>query len=271
MTGPTTSTTATRRSCWRRPRREKWLGADFSGCPRLGKIGSTLLPTVHRSRSTRHGPAAFVNRHKERERRHNRGHRYPGRIPRVCIPLDTTTRTPMRSSKISFRRLGRRAARAGRRRAGAQRDRDFQRHRERRGQLPGIGDRHGLRRVRRVSERRLPRRRSASAARTARRIRSLSTSARAAARSPPGSSRDGARHGLLAYNLYRDAARTEIWGDGVAASTFTVGGTGTAGGNALASHCVWRLPSAGNENAPWAATRSTSRSPSRTDGVPCAA
>jgi spore coat protein U-like protein len=54
--------------------------------------------------------------------------------------------------------------------------------------------------------------------------------------------------GVLVYNLYRDTARTEIWGDGVAASTFTVGGTGTGVGNALPHTVYGRLPSAGNSN-----------------------
>jgi len=54
--------------------------------------------------------------------------------------------------------------------------------------------------------------------------------------------------GTLTYNLYRDAARTEVWGDGVAPSTFTVSGTGTGMANTLPSTVYGRLPAAGNGN-----------------------
>jgi spore coat protein U-like protein len=54
--------------------------------------------------------------------------------------------------------------------------------------------------------------------------------------------------GTLTYNLYRDSARTEIWGDGIAPSTFTVSGTGTGIGNLLPSIVYGRLPSGGNGN-----------------------
>ena len=93
VTGPTTSTTATRRSCWRRPPEKNGSELIFPAARGLGKNGSTLLPTVHRSRSTRHSLAAFVNRHKERERRHNGLQGHLRTIPRVCTPLDTTMRT----------------------------------------------------------------------------------------------------------------------------------------------------------------------------------
>ena len=54
----------------------------------------------------------------------------------------------------------------------------------------------------------------------------------------------------LLYNLYRNAARTEIWGDGTA-STFTVGGTGAGMGvPQTVNHTVYgALPATGNENA----------------------
>jgi spore coat protein U-like protein len=54
----------------------------------------------------------------------------------------------------------------------------------------------------------------------------------------------------LLYQLYRNPARTEIWGDGTA-STFTVGGTGAGMGATNAfNHTVFgALPAAGNENA----------------------
>jgi spore coat protein U-like protein len=62
----------------------------------------------------------------------------------------------------------------------------------------------------------------------------------------------------LIYNLYRNAARTEIWGDGTA-STFTVAGTGL--GMTVpntVNHTVFgALPAAGNENAPIASYAST--------------
>ena len=53
-------------------------------------------PLANRAPFTVHAPrlAAFVNRHKERERRHNRGHGYLGRIPRVCIPTRHHPRGP---------------------------------------------------------------------------------------------------------------------------------------------------------------------------------
>jgi spore coat protein U-like protein len=60
----------------------------------------------------------------------------------------------------------------------------------------------------------------------------------------------------LAYNLYRDAARTEIWGD-TTASTFDVAGTGTGLTNTI-NHTVYGLlPEAGNQNAPAGAYTST--------------
>jgi hypothetical protein len=67
-TGPTTFTTATRRSYWHRPHRTP----SFLHPRHRGKR-PRATPTVHRSRSTAHCLAAFVNRHKERERRHNGG------------------------------------------------------------------------------------------------------------------------------------------------------------------------------------------------------
>lgn len=53
----------------------------------------------------------------------------------------------------------------------------------------------------------------------------------------------GVNGDLLNYALYRDAARTEIWGDGTA-STFTVSGTGD--GTAQASTVYGQIPASQN-------------------------
>jgi spore coat protein U-like protein len=62
----------------------------------------------------------------------------------------------------------------------------------------------------------------------------------------------------LLYNLYRNAGRTEIWGDGTA-STFTVAGTGAGMGvpNTVNHTVFGLLPAAGNQAAPVSSYAST--------------
>ena len=208
-----------------------------------------MLPTVHRSRSARHASPHSLIDIKSANGVTTGVTRYLGRIPRVCTPLDTTTRTLMRSFKIlSGLSAGVLLALAG----GAQ-----------------ARDRHDTFSVtatvvancsvdarptwtsatstdRSISP---PRRRSTSPARTAHRYsRRLNVGTRPAARSPHARcSTNGAGHAGL-QPVPRCRAHTRSGATRAASTTSTAPGTGSALARRL-TRCMAELPSAGNEDA----------------------